>query len=280
VTNNEDPAARLKGDALEDLVEDFIRDLQKLLRQHNLPCLYVKSPHYPGQGRANIDFFLLFRGRNKTRYCFYIDPKNFDRTMKNTSQIEEKINKKFDRENDFKKPEENSKNVGMIVGNFMMKSDDIEELKCKNIHYLELGELGTYSRIDGTGKFYLDEDEKIYYDFIMRGRMMQFLAIHTEGVFEIFSSNNSLEIKDENNFSIIDENGQCMNYNIEPFHKIEYLPVNATNMMDFLTLEKGLRGRITIISPWKGFSNNPKIHITSISYGTTLYKTQWGRKRK
>jgi len=279
VTDKEDPAARLKGDALEDLVEDFIHDLQKLLRQHNMPCLYVKSPHHPGQGRTNIDFLLLFRGRSKIRYYFYIDPKNFDRTMKNADQIKERINKKFDRENDFEKPEENSKNVGMVVGNFRMKPNDIEKLKRKNIHYLELGELGTYYRIDGKGKFYLDEDEKIYYDFIMRGRLMQFLAYHTRDVFETFPSNCTIEIKDEKNFSIIKE-GTSLNYNVQPFHNLEYLPVNDENMMDFFILVKGPKGGITIISPWKGNSDNSEISFRNTPHGTTLYKTEWGRKRK
>jgi len=279
VVNFEDPAARQKGDALENLVEDFIRDLQKLLRRYKRPCLYVKSDSYPGKGRTNIDFLLLFRGRNKIRYYFYVDPKNFNRKMKNAENIEEKINKKFEREKDFWEPEESSKKLGVILGSFRMKPDEIEKLKRKNIYYLDLGELGTYRKIDGKGKFFLNEGDKIWYDFILRGRLMQFLAFHTKGVFEVFPSKYKIEIKSEKHFSIIKER-KSMNYNIEPLFDVEYLPVNNENMMDFITLEKGLKGGVKITSPWKGFTKNSKISVRNTRFGTSLYKTQWGRKRK
>jgi len=275
------PAAKKKGDALEDLVLEFFKDLRKQLRQHNLPCLHLKSPDYPGQGIHNIDFILVFRNSQKIRYYFYTDPKNHKQTMKAPCDIRAKIYEKFyDSENsDFDEEEENSVKTGLIVGNFRMPKHEINNLLESNIHYLETGELGTYVK-KNPPEFILTPEEKKDYDIMLRCRLMEFIATHSKGVFELFSSNYSLEIEDQNNFLITDENDKSTHYNIENFGNEHFSQVNSENLIDFFILKKGIHGGITLISPWKGFSNNSEISVRNASHGTTLYKTQWGRKRK
>ncbi|MDE1818689.1 MAG: hypothetical protein KGI19_08815 [Thaumarchaeota archaeon] len=257
----------IKGGNLEDVIEIFLNDLKNQLDLDGVKSVYVKGDHYPGQGKPNIDFLFVIRSRKDFYYYLYIEAKNWVKKQRSAGDVDERIMKKFEFLSDWKKIEPSEKKIGLVVGNFIMSKQDIERLQENNIHYLHTGEIG----------YTADKSDIILYNLFLRGKLLQYMALHTKDVFEQMPSKYQFEIIDEKKF-VIRRSKSLVEYNTDDFEKIDYMPVDADNLMNFFTITKGKRGGIIMLSPWKGTSNNPDISIRHYKRGTTLYVTKWGKR--
>jgi hypothetical protein len=225
--------------------------------------------HNPGPGKPNTDFLLFIKNTHGFYYYLYIESKNYNDRPLNLDDLDKKILKKFNSLSDWKDEIKNGKNIGMVIGHLNISEKDKMTLLKNQIHYLDTGELGYKPSML----------ELILYDIFLRGKLLQFLAFHTIGILESFPSNYQLEIIDENRFRI-SRDSSTVNYNFDQFENTDFIPVDGDNSMNFFTIRKGKRNGIVLISPWKGFTNNPSLSLRSSKYGTTLYRTSWGIKRK
>lgn len=257
---------KIKGKNLEDIIEDFLRDLKNQLKLDGIKSLHVKGKHYPGQGKPNIDFLFVIRSRKDLYYYLYIEAKNWVKKQRSADDVDERIMKKFEFVPEWKKIEPSEKKIGLVVGNFIMSKQDIERLQKNNIHYLHTGEIG----------YTANKSDIILYNLFLRGKLLQYMAINTKDIFEQMPSKYQFEIINEKKF-IIRRSKSFVEYNVDDFEKIDYMPVDADNLINFFTIIRGKRGGITVISPWKGTSNNPNISVRRYNRGTTLYATKWGK---
>ncbi|MDE1832474.1 MAG: hypothetical protein KGI02_08925 [Thaumarchaeota archaeon] len=258
---------KIKGKKLEDVIENFLRDLKNQLEVDGIKSLYVKGEHYPGQGKPNIDFLFVIRNRKDFYYYLYLEAKNWNNDQRSAEDVNERIMKKFESYSDWKKIESSEKKMGLVVGNFIMSDQDIERLQENDIHYLHTGEIG----------YKADMSDIILYNLFLRGKLLQYLALHTKDIFEQMSSEYQFEIIDKKKF-VIRRSKSFVEYNIDDFETTDYMPVDADNLMNFFTITRGRKGGISMISPWKGISNNPDISIRRYKLGTTLYLTKWGTR--
>jgi len=263
------PAAKIKGKRLEDIIDAFLRELKSQLKSHGIKSAYARMKHNPGRGKPNTDFLLFIKNTHGFFYYLYIESKNYNDRRLNQDDVEKKIIKKFKSLSDWEDEIKNGKNVGIVVGHLNMSKRDKSMLLQNQIHYLDTEELG----------YRPTPADLTLYDVFLRVKLLQFLALHTKGIFESFSSNYRLEIIDENRFRFL-RNSSKLNFKIGQFENEDSLPIDQENLMNFFTIKKGKRGGNQLVSPWKGFTKNPNLSLRSTRYGTSLYKSSWGRKRK